>query len=100
MTFQQLKYALAVAKYGSVSLAARQLFISQPTLTEALRELEQEIGETLFLRSSRGMTATDEGRKVLGHAKQIVEQMRLLEDRYREGRGKRYFSVCFCNISM
>ena len=93
MTFQQLKYALAVAKYGSVSLAARQLFISQPTLTEALRELEQEIGETLFLRSSRGMTATDEGRKFLGHAKQIVEQMRLLEDRYREGRGKRYFSV-------
>ncbi len=93
MTFQQLKYALAVAKYGSVSLAARQLFVSQPTLTEAISTLEGEIQQTLFVRGARGMKPTDEGRKFLGYARQVVEQMRLLEDRYSGESGKRYFSV-------
>ena len=80
MTLLQLKYALAVAKYGSVSLAARHLFISQPSLTESLSSLEQEIQQTLFVRSSRGMKPTDVGRNFLGYARQVVEQMRLLED--------------------
>ena len=93
MTLLQLKYALAVAKYGSVSLAARHLFISQPSLTESLSSLEQEIQQTLFVRSSRGMKPTDEGRNFLGYARQVVEQMRLLEDRYSGESGKRYFSV-------
>ena len=93
MTLQQLKYALAVAKYGSVSLAARQMFISQPSLTESLSTLEREIQKTLFVRSPRGMQPTDEGRKFLGYAQQVVEQMRLLEDRYSGESGKRYFSV-------
>lgn len=93
MTLQQLKYALAVADYGSVSLAARQLFISQPSLTESLSALEREIRQTLFVRGARGMKPTDEGRKFLGYARQVVEQMRLLEDRYSGESGKRYFSV-------
>ena len=93
MTLQQLKYALAVAKYGSASLAARNLFISQPTLTEALRELEEEIGQTLFLRSSRGMQTTDEGRGFLGYARQVVQQMQLLEERYSDKNNRQYFSV-------
>ena len=93
MTLLQLKYALAVAKYGSVSLAARHLFISQPSLTESLSSLEQEIQQTLFVRSSRGMKPTDVGRNFLGYARQVVEQMRLLEDRYSGESGKRYFSV-------
>ena len=93
MTLQQLKYALAVAKYGSVSLAARQLFISQPSLTESLSTLEREIRQTLFVRGARGMKPTDEGWKFLGYAQQVVEQMRLLEDRYSGENGKRYFSV-------
>lgn len=93
MTLQQLKYALAVAKYGSVSLAARHLFVSQPSVTEALSMLEGEIQKTLFVRSPRGMKPTDEGRKFLGYARQVVEQMRLLEDRYSGESGRQYFSV-------
>ncbi len=93
MTFLQLKYMLAIAEYGSVSLAARNLFISQPSLTEALSSLEGEIRQTLFVRGPRGVTPTDEGRKFLGFARQVVEQMRLLEDRYSGESGKRYFSV-------
>ncbi len=93
MTFLQLKYMLAIAEYGSVSLAARNLFISQPSLTEALSSLEREIRQTLFVRGPRGVTPTDEGRKFLGFARQVVEQMRLLEDRYSGESGKRYFSV-------
>lgn len=93
MTLLQLKYALAIAKYGSVSLAARNLFISQPSLTEALASLEREIKQTLFVRSARGMKPTDEGRTFLGHARQVVEEMRLLEDRYSGESGKPYFSV-------
>ena len=93
MTFLQLKYMLAIAEYGSVSLAARNLFISQPSLTEALSSLEREIRQTLCVRGPRGVTPTDEGRKFLGFARQVVEQMRLLEDRYSGESGKRYFSV-------
>ncbi len=93
MTLQQLKYVLAVAEYGSVSLAARKLFVSQPSLTEALSSLEREIRRTLFVRGPRGMSLTDEGRKFLGGARQVVEQMRLLEDRYSGESGKQYFSV-------
>ncbi len=93
MTFLQLKYALAIAEYGSVSLAARNLFISQPSLTESLSALEREIKKTLFVRGTRGMKPTDEGRTFLGYARQVVEQMRLLEDRYNGESGKRYFSV-------
>ena len=93
MTFLQLKYALAIAEYGSVSLAARNLFISQPSLTESLSALEREIKQTLFVRGARGMKPTDEGRTFLGYARQVIEQMRLLEDRYNGESGKQYFSV-------
>ncbi len=93
MTFLQLRYVLAIAEYGSLSLAARNLFISQPSLTESLSALEKEIGKTLFVRGARGVTPTDEGRTFLGYARQVVEQMRLLEDRYSGESGKRYFSV-------
>ncbi len=93
MTFLQLRYVLAIAEYGSLSLAARNLFISQPSLTESLSALEKEIGKTLFVRGARGVTPTDEGRTFLGYARQVVEQMRLLEDRYSGESGRRYFSV-------
>ncbi len=93
MTFLQLRYVLAIAEYGSLSLAARNLFISQPSLTESLSALEKEIGKTLFVRGARGVTPTDEGRTFLGYARQVVEQMRLLEDRYSGESGRQYFSV-------
>ena len=93
MTFLQLKYALAIAECGSMSLAARRLFISQPSLTESLSALEKEINQTLFVRGARGMNPTDEGRMFLGYARQVVEQMRLLEDRYSGESSKPLFSV-------
>ena len=94
MTFQQLKYVAAIARYGSLSLAARHLFISQPSLTTALRDLEQEIQKTLFIRTSRGMQITLEGSEFLGYAKQVMQQMQIMEDHYRQREDSRkYFSV-------
>ena len=94
MTFQQLKYVAAIAKYGSLSLAARHLFISQPSLTTALRDLEQEIQKTLFIRTSRGMQITLEGSEFLGYAKQVMQQMQIMEDHYCQREDSRkYFSV-------
>jgi len=82
MTLTQLRYVTAIAKYGSISLAARQLFVTQPSMTTALQDLEKEIGRELFIRNSRGVQLTEEGLKFLGHAKQILRQMEMLEDRY------------------
>ncbi|BAL84484.1 putative LysR family transcriptional regulator [Selenomonas ruminantium subsp. lactilytica TAM6421] len=93
MTFTQLRYVTAIAKYGSISLAARQLFVTQPSMTTALQDLEKEIGRDLFIRNSRGVQLTDEGLKFLGHAKQILRQMEMLEERYLHAESKQYFAV-------
>ena len=61
MTLQQLKYALTIADCGSMNEAAKQLFISQPSLSLAVKELEKEIGTRLFKRSNRGVSVTQEG---------------------------------------
>lgn len=82
MTIQQLKYILAVAEVGSVTEAAKQLFISQPSLSNSIKETEKEIGITVFIRSRRGVTLTKEGTEFLGYARQVLQQMELLEDRY------------------
>ena len=63
MTLQQMKYALTIAEQGSMNKAAEQLFISQPSLTSAVRELEKEIGIQVFVRSSRGVSVTAERRR-------------------------------------
>lgn len=93
MTLTQLRYVTAIAKYGSISLAARQLFVTQPSMTTALQDLEKEIGRDLFIRNSRGVQLTDEGLKFLGHAKQILRQMEMLEERYLHAESKQYFAV-------
>src|SRR5690625_1977796 len=82
MTLQQLKYVIAVAKNRSINKAAQQLFISQPSLSNAIKELEQEIGITIFSRTNRGVSITTEGADFLGYARQVVEQAELLESRY------------------
>ena len=61
MTLQQLKYALTIADCGSMNEAAKHLFLSQPSLSETMKELEQEIGMQIFLRSNRGIVITPEG---------------------------------------
>ena len=100
MTLTQMKYAIAVADTGSMNEAARSLFIAQPSLSAAIRELEQEIGIELFKRTSRGVLATPEGEEFLGYARQVTEQYRLLESRYIEKRNiRRKFSVSMQHYS-
>ena len=82
MNLQQLKYAVAVAEAGSITKAAGQLYISQPSLSNAIKELEAQTGTILFVRSRNGVTLTKEGMEFLGYARQVLEQMELLEDKY------------------
>lgn len=94
MTLQQLKYVIEVSRSRSISKAARNLFISQPSLSNALKELEQEIGITIFLRTNKGITLTVEGTEFLGYARQVVEQAELLENRYGNQQAtQQHFSV-------
>ncbi len=94
MTLQQLRYVIAVAENGSIGKAAQELFISQPSLTSAIRELEKELGFPLFNRSNRGTAATREGIRFLAYARQVCEQMELLEKAFlHEGYEKLRFQV-------
>lgn len=94
MTLTQLRYVIALADTHSMNKAARALFISQPSLSQAVRELEEEIGVTLFDRNNRGVRTTPEGEEFLGYARQVVEQYRLGEGRYIEKKNsKKRFSV-------
>lgn len=82
MTLQQLKYLLAVSEKGSITEAAKGLFISQPSLSNAIRDLEKETGLILFTRSRAGIALTKEGLEFLGYARQVTEQMDLLESKF------------------
>lgn len=82
MTVQQLKYILKVAEVGSITEAAKLLFISQPSLSNSIKETETEAGITIFLRSRTGITLTKDGGEFLGYARQVIQQMELLEDWY------------------
>ncbi|SFL56637.1 LysR family transcriptional regulator [Salibacterium qingdaonense] len=82
MTLQQLRYVIEVAKQRSISKAAHQLFISQPSLSNAIKELESELGISIFSRTNKGIVITSEGSEFLGYARQVMEQTELLENRY------------------
>ena len=82
ITLQQLKYVIEVSRSRSISKAAQNLFISQPSLSNAIKELENEIGIAIFLRTNKGIILTTEGTEFLGYARQVVEQAALLENRY------------------
>lgn len=87
MTLQQLKYVVAVADCQNITEASHRVFISQPSLTAAIRELENEMGVTIFSRSNKGVTVTNEGNEFLSYARQILEQAAMLEDRFKGGNG-------------
>lgn len=94
MRIQQLFYIIKIAETGSMNEAAKQLFITQPSLSNAVRDLEREMGIKIFLRNSKGITLTKDGIEFLSYARQIVEQTELLEDRYKNPNTKRQlFSV-------
>ncbi len=94
MTIQQLKYALTVAKTGSMNRASETLYISQPTLTNTIRGLEEESGVTIFNRTNKGVSLTPEGSDFMFYAKKVCDQYDQLIMRYDgKGRTKRIFSV-------
>lgn len=82
MTLQQLRYMITVAEKGSITEAAKALYISQPSLSGAIKEVEKESGITIFNRCRAGVALTKEGMEFLGYARQVVQQMELLEDKY------------------
>ncbi len=94
MTLQQLKYVIAVADAGSMNQAAKELFVAQSGLSAAIRELEEELGFSVFDRTNRGISVTRQGEEFLGYARQVAEQYRLLEERFVEKQvAKQHFSV-------
>ena len=94
MTIQQIEYVLAVADSRSINSASKTLFISQSRLSGAIRDLEQEIGVTIFERTNRGIRVTPDGEEFLGYARQVRDQFLLMEDRYlRTEKRRSRFSV-------
>ena len=94
MTLQQLKYVLAIADKGSINEAAKSLFISQPSLSNAVKELENEIHLTIFTRTNKGIHPSSEGMEFLAYARQVIQQAELLEKRYLDVKpSKQRFSV-------
>ncbi len=94
MTLQQLKYLIAVATKGTISEAAKTLYISQPSLTASIKELEREMGITIFSRTNKGVVLTPDGEEFLGYARQVVEQTNLIREKYHgKAAGKHLFCV-------
>nr|WP_202887163.1 LysR family transcriptional regulator [Cohnella zeiphila] len=91
---QQLKYVIEVANRGSMNEAAKRLFISQPSLSNAIRELEEELRITIFERTNKGIALSKAGAEFLGYARQVIEQAELLENRYLNAKpSPQHFSV-------
>ncbi|NMA17118.1 MAG: LysR family transcriptional regulator [Erysipelotrichia bacterium] len=95
MTLQQLKYIIKIVECGSITEAAKQLFISQPSLSNAVKELETELGIEIFYRTTKGVSLSVDGAEFLSYARQVIEQTALLEQRYL---GKKP-SKLLCSIS-
>lgn len=100
MTLAQLNYAIAVSDAKSINEAAHSLFITQPSLSAAIRELEEELGFELFVRTNRGIYVTPAGEEFLGYARQVVQQYQLIEAKYIEKtNAKQHFSVSMQHYS-
>ena len=89
MTLQQLKYIITVAETGTITEAAAKLFISQPSLTNAVKELEKEMNVTIFDRTNKGISVSKEGEVFLGYARQVLEQAAILEDTYKSSNNRK-----------
>ena len=94
MWIQQLHYIVKIVETGSMNEAAKQLFITQPSLSNAVRDLEREMGIKIFIRNPKGITLTKDGVEFLSYARQILEQTALLEERYKsKDTNRELFSV-------
>ncbi len=94
LTIQQLRYAVGIANTGSFNKAAEALFISQPSLTMAVQDLEKQIGITIFNRSNRGVTLTPEGEEFIARANELLNHFKSIVTRYdEESKKKKRFAV-------
>lgn len=94
MRIQQLEYLERIIEAGSINEAAKRLFLTQPSLSNAVKELENEMGIQIFQRSSGGISLTAEGREFMTYSKQILDQVNLMNKRYKNGQQrKQSFSV-------
>ena len=95
MNILHMKYAVEVANAGSINKASEVLLIAQPNLSRSIKELEVDLGITIFDRSAKGMVLTEEGERFIGHAKKILAQIDEVETMYKTGSGtKQQFSIC------
>ena len=85
MTIQQLNYVITISEKGSLNKAAEVLYVTQPSLTSAVRELEKELGITLFNRGGKGVTLTNDGAEFIQYARQVVNQYDRLLEKYGKG---------------
>lgn len=93
-SIKQLKYAIKIVELGSINEASKQLFITQPTLSNSIKELEKELNIQIFRRSIKGVSLTDDGTEFLAYARQIVDQVDLMEMKYKNKTERRqHFSV-------
>ena len=105
-----MKYAVEVARLGSLNKAAESLMIAQPNISRSIKELESDLGITIFQRSAKGMVLTPDGEEFMNYARDIIHRMDKLEQSYRDGSHKKrkfsisvpracYISEAFANFS-
>lgn len=94
MTLIQLQYVITIAQESSINKAAKKLFLSQPSLSAAVKDLEAELGISLFIRTNRGISITPDGKEFIGYAHQVLEQYAFIQNRYINNKKiKKKFSV-------
>lgn len=94
MTLTQLHYVITIAETGSMNKAAELLYVAQPSLTNAIKELEKELGITLFFRNGKGVTLTNDGSEFLLYARQIYGEYETVLEKYgKNGNYKKKFGV-------
>jgi len=94
MTLQQIKYAITIAQTGSFNKAAESLYVAQPSLSESIKDLEAELGITVFNRNSRGVTLTNDGMEFIIYARQLYSQYEVMEERFVQNRNiKKHFGI-------
>ena len=91
-----LKYAVTVARCGSITGAAEQLYMNQPNLSKAIKELETSLNITIFQRTSTGVIPTVQGQEFLDSARQILQQIAELEERYQSEEKRKIAFSCLC----
>ena len=101
MTLKEIKYLLVVARCASISEAAKQLYVAQPSLTHAIQSVEKEVGFQIFQRGRSGVTVTERGEEFLGDIRTVYEQMAMVQGKYVEKRPERkVFSISMQHYSM